>query len=280
MTDETPAEHSAEQQREPNLQVRRANLDDLPKLIALWKQDGLPWEELETRFKEFQIIEDAKGNFLAALGFLIARQEGRLHSECFAHPDQADELRARLWERIQIQAKNHGLTRIWTDSQAPFWHSHGLQLADENALKNLPESFAGTSHPWSFIQLRDDKAAEISIDKEFMLFKEAEKEQTEKIFRQARVLKVVAAIMAILLLILVVVWAIYFLKFQAQTGQSTRIPARPSLPPPILVNNLGDFNLVRLFPARYALEVQQPNSKIWMSCHQVWSPFPPPSRIS
>ena len=177
MTDETPEETSAETQSQPNLQVRRANIDDIPKLVELWKNDQQPWEDLEKRFKEFQIVEDEKGDIQAALGFLIKGQEGQLHSECFAHQEQSDDLRTRLWERIQIQAKNHGLMRIWTDSVAPFWHANGLHLADEEMAGKCPESFVGSSQPWSFIQLRDEKAAEISIDKEFMLFKEEDRWQ-------------------------------------------------------------------------------------------------------
>ena len=230
MTDETPEDNAAETPRQPSLHVRRSTVDDLPKLVELWKLDRLPWEDLEKRFKEFQVVEDENGNLQAALGFHIESMEGRLHHECFARQDQADDLRARLWERIQIQAKNHGLVRIWTDSEAPFWHANGLQPPDEETAKKLPASFGDASRPWSCIQLRDDKAPEISIDKEFMLFKEAEKEKTDKIFRQAKVLKVIAAIMAILLLILVVVWGIYFLKFQSQTNQTGHLLKKhPSL---------------------------------------------------
>ena len=42
----------------PNkIQVRRATLEDLLKLIALWQQENLPWENLEKRFTEFQLAE-------------------------------------------------------------------------------------------------------------------------------------------------------------------------------------------------------------------------------
>jgi ABC-type sugar transport system permease subunit len=48
------------------------------------------------------------------------------------------------------------------------------------------------------------------------LFKEAEKEQTQKLFRQARVLKGIAGAIAVLVFVLVIVWAIMFFKAQAR----------------------------------------------------------------
>src|SRR5947208_15870874 len=73
----------------PNQQVRRATVEDLQKLAALWKQENLPAQDLEKRFKEFQVVEGEGGGILAAVGLQIVGPEGRLHSEAFAHPEQA-----------------------------------------------------------------------------------------------------------------------------------------------------------------------------------------------
>ena len=45
---------------------------------------------------------------------------------------------------------------------------------------------------------------------------EAEKEQTQKLFQQARVLKIIAAVVAVLVFLLVIVWAVLFFKSQAR----------------------------------------------------------------
>ena len=198
----------------PNLQVRRATVEDVPKLVPLWKADNLPWEDLEKRFKEFQVIEAPDGKVLGALGFQIAGLEGRLHSEVFAHPDQADRLREKFWERAQVLAGNHGLVRIWTQMATPFWRANGFRETTPETLAKLPAVFRADSRPWIYFQLKDDTAPAISLDKEFALFKEAEKERTEKLFRQARTLKIIAAIVACVVLALVVVWAILFFKTQ------------------------------------------------------------------
>jgi hypothetical protein len=54
-----------------------------------------------------------------------------------------------------------------------------------------------------FVKLREEGAGAISIDKEFALFKQAERERTEQMFRQARFLKIIAFAMAGAVLILV-----------------------------------------------------------------------------
>jgi N-acetylglutamate synthase-like GNAT family acetyltransferase len=201
----------------PNLQVRRATIEDLPKLIELWRQENITTPDLEKRFKEFQVVEGAGGELVAAVGLQVAGLEARLHSEAFAHAEQADALRELLWERAQVVAQNHGLVRLWTQFGTPFWNHSGFRYPAPEVLAKLPPAFAGEPQPWQFLQLKDEAAAApVSIDKEFALFREMEKERTEKIFRQAKVLKMVA-----LVVVMVVFGLVAFLVlswFRARGG--------------------------------------------------------------
>jgi N-acetylglutamate synthase-like GNAT family acetyltransferase len=185
------------------LQVRRATIDDLPKLVPLWREEKLDVDDLEKRFKEFQVADDSQGNFIGALGLQIAGQQGRLHSEVFARPEHADAAREKLLERVQILANNHGLVRVWTQFSTPFWHQNGFAPAPGDVLAKLPPAFSANSAPWLFLKLREEGAGAISIDKEFALFKEAERERTEAMFRQARFLKIIAYVLAGAVLILI-----------------------------------------------------------------------------
>src|SRR5262245_23646061 len=110
----------------PSQPARRATIEDLQKLTPLWTREGLPAEELGKRFQEFQVIDGSDGALAGAIGLHITGQEGRLHSEAFLHPEEAEPLRARLWERVQMIAKNHGLVRLWTQLNAPFWSQNGF----------------------------------------------------------------------------------------------------------------------------------------------------------
>ncbi len=212
-----------------NQKVRRATVEDLQKLNLLWQQEELPCQELEKRFKEFQVVEEENGELSGAVGLQVAGHEGRLHSEAFTHPEQADELRDKLWERIKIVAGNFGLVRVWTQFATPFWNSSGFQYAAEENLSKLPAGFGGDAHPWKFIQLRPETAAPPSVDKEFAMFRAAEKERTDQMFRQARVLKVIAAVVAVGLLFLVAIWAFLFFRMQGRSPrQRSALPAIPS----------------------------------------------------
>jgi N-acetylglutamate synthase-like GNAT family acetyltransferase len=201
----------------PQFYVRRATVDDLSKLSPLWREENLDADDLERRFKEFQVVE-GNGEVLGALGLQISGQEGRLHSEVFTRPEQADILREKLWERVQILANNHGLVRMWTQIETPFWHGNGFSSAGE-VMAKLPPAFMGNQHPWRFLQLRAEAGPGISVDKEFAMFREAERERTERMFRQARVLKMIAMVIAAGVLVLVIFWAISFFRLRSQMTQ-------------------------------------------------------------
>jgi N-acetylglutamate synthase-like GNAT family acetyltransferase len=184
-------------------QVRRATIDDLPKLVPLWREENLDASDLEKRFKEFQAVDDSQGNLIGALGLQIVGPQGRLHSEVFVRPEHADAAREKLWERVQSLANNHGLVRVWTQLSTPFWHQNGFGPAPADVLAKLPAAFSADAGPWLFLKLREEGAGAISIDKEFALFKEAERERTEAMFRQARFLKIIAFAIAGAVLILI-----------------------------------------------------------------------------
>ena len=46
--------------------VRRANVEDVPRLIKFWQQEGLPSEELARRFQEFQVVQHADDGLLGS----------------------------------------------------------------------------------------------------------------------------------------------------------------------------------------------------------------------
>lgn len=195
-----------------NVQVRRATLEDIPQLLSLLQQENLPGIELEKRFKEFQVVQGSEGDLLGALGLQISGNQGRLHSEAVLHPEDADALRQKLWERVTLVAQNFGLARMWIQTSAPFWHTIGFVPASAEILPKLPPEFAGSGQNWFTLQLKAEAAAATSIDKEFAMFREAERERTERMFRQARVLKMLAAVIAVAVFALVAVWAFLFFK--------------------------------------------------------------------
>jgi N-acetylglutamate synthase-like GNAT family acetyltransferase len=188
--------------------VRRATLDDIGQLTALWDSMQYPTQDLARRVTEFQVAEGPDGTVLGALGLQIAERQGRVHSEAFSDFALADHLRPLLWDRMQAVATNQGLLRLWTQEQAPFWNHCGLVKPDAEALEKLPALWRGSSPAWLTLKLKDDVEIVVSLDKEFAQFMQSEKQRTEQVFRHARALKTFATLMAFALLIAVVAWAV------------------------------------------------------------------------
>jgi hypothetical protein len=67
-----------------------------------------------------------------------------------------------------------------------------------------------------YVQLKEESASPVNVDKEFAMFREAEKQATERLFQQAKRLKIFAAIVGIAVCILVVVWGVLFMKTQSR----------------------------------------------------------------
>src|SRR5258708_11300123 len=99
---------------QPEYSVRRATVDDVKSLVKLWESAALPALELERRLTEFQVVVDGQDNIVGAIGLHIEGKNGKLHSEAFANPQQADVLRPKLGERMQTVGKNHGPFRLCT----------------------------------------------------------------------------------------------------------------------------------------------------------------------
>lgn len=199
-----------------NFRVRRATLDDIGQLTALWQSMHWPAEDLSKRVTEFQIAEDGTGKVVGALGMQIAEKQARIHSEAFPDFSLADQLRPVLWDRVQSVATNHGLTRLWTQEQAPFYNHIGLSDADDAALHKLPMLWKNQQGKWKTLKLKEDLDTVMSLDKEFALFMQSEKQRTERAFQQAKVLKVIATLIALGVLILVIVGA--FIIFKKHAG--------------------------------------------------------------
>lgn len=196
----------------PEYRVRRATLDDVGQLTTLWSSMRFAADDLAKRVTEFQVAEHADGRLLGAVGLQMAERQGLIHSEGFSDFALAEQVRPLLWERLNSVAINHGLVRLWTDEEAPFWNHCGLTSPDAETLQKLPLSWQSPKSRWLCLKLRDDPEAVVSLDKEFALFMEAEKQRTARAFKQARVLKMVATLVAVALFGAVLLGAIYLMR--------------------------------------------------------------------
>jgi len=197
------------------LQIRRATLDDLPVLRALWESAHWAVDDLENRLTEFHVVESG-GEFAGALGVQVLRQHARLHSEDYTDFAVADRAREMFWDRIQKVASNLGVFRLWTQETSPFWTHWGFRPADAEALARLPEEWKSIEGRWLTMELKNEEAVNRVLQSQFAGFMEAEKKQTERIAEKARVLRMIIIIGGFTVFFLCLALAIFlFMRRQA-----------------------------------------------------------------
>jgi len=177
--------------------VRRATLEDVGHLTSLWGTMGFPVEGLSKRMTEFQVAVGPNDELLGAVGLQVAERQGRVHTESFFDFSLADQLRPLLWERVLAVANNVGLIRLWTTEKAPFWRQLDFNPPDEAALQKLPAAWRAQEGLWLTLKLREDVEALTSMDAQFALFMQAERQRTERTLQQAKILKGIAMLVAI-----------------------------------------------------------------------------------
>lgn len=200
----------------PNhLRTRRATVEDLPALRNIWISMRLPADELESRLTEFQVVE-WEGEVAGAIGFQIIRTAALLHSEGYADFSIADAARQLFWDRIQALAANHGVFRLWTQENSPFWLRWGFQPASGELLSRLPEEWKATDGKWYTLELKDEDAVNTALKDQFADFIADEKKQTANVSAQARKISLLLTVIFFLIGVLGVATAIYlFMRFRA-----------------------------------------------------------------
>ncbi len=172
----------------------------------------LPEAELEKRLTEFQIVEDADGQFLGAIGFQASRQHALLHNEGFTDFSVADAARELFWQRIQVLAANHTVFRLWTQERSPFWKNFGFRPPDKDTLARLPAQWKNEfDGVWLTLQLKDEHAIATALATDFADFMAEEKKQTERVREKAQTIRTMVTVIAFAIGIFCFALAIYLL---------------------------------------------------------------------
>lgn len=167
------------------LNIRRATVDDLPALVALWNTARLPAAELTDRLTEFQVVE-ADGQFAGAVGLQLCRQHARLHSEDYVDFSVADAAREVWWERLQKVAAHHGVFRLWTQDASPFWTRWGFHPANAEVLEKLPEEWRDLQGNWLTLELKNEEAINQALRARVPDLMAEERQSTAHVANQAR----------------------------------------------------------------------------------------------
>ena len=205
----------------PQFSTRRATLDDLPALRPLWEAERLDAVALERRLTEFQVVSDAPGKVLGAVGMQRHQQHALLHSEVFVDFALADTLRPVLWERLRNVGRNYGLARMWTRETSQFWRGIGFDPPDTEQLAAFPIEFgAADAGPLYTLQVRDDPFANMTPAQEEKLLKQHLRADTDKMLRQAQTLRRCAIIVAIGITLVLALLGRYLWRYRNRQGRS------------------------------------------------------------
>jgi N-acetylglutamate synthase-like GNAT family acetyltransferase len=192
------------------LRIRRATVDDRAALKTIWASMRLPADELEKRLTEFQVVENAEGEVVGALGFQILRQHALLHHESYSDFAVADAARELFWERLQKLAANHGVFRVWTQERSPFWKSFGFQPPRAEILARLPAEWKNEFEGgWLTLQLKNEEVISAALEKQFAPFMTEEKLETERISEKAKTINTIITVVGFAIGILGIGTAIY-----------------------------------------------------------------------
>jgi N-acetylglutamate synthase-like GNAT family acetyltransferase len=195
-------------QSSQSLNIRRATAEDLDALKVIWSSMRLPAEDLGRRLTEFQVVE-VGGQVAGAIGFQIVRSAALLHSEGYADYSVADAARNLFWQRIQALASNHGVFRLWTQENSPFWLRWGFQPADDEALARLPDEWKSAGEKWFTLELKNEAVITAALKNQFAGFMDDEKKRTAQVSAQARTINTVITIAGFAIGILGIGFAIY-----------------------------------------------------------------------
>ena len=202
-----------------HLRIRRATVEDLAALRAIWVSMRLPADELEKRVNEFQVAEGPEGTVVGAIGIRCSGQYALLYGEGFSDFSIADAARELFWDRLQTLAANHGVFRVWTTEGSPFWTRWGFQPAKTELLSRLPEQWKSGGAQWLTLQLKDEEAVAEALKTKFAGFMDSEKEQTARVHERAKMLRTAITVAGFLIFFVCVVVLVYLLKHRNPFGQ-------------------------------------------------------------
>jgi N-acetylglutamate synthase-like GNAT family acetyltransferase len=205
-------------QSSQSLNIRRATAEDLDALKDIWSSMRLSAEDLGKRLTEFQVVE-SDGQVAGAIGFQIVRSAALLHSEGYADYSVADAARNLFWERIQKLAANHGVFRLWTQENSPFWLRWGFQPADDEALARLPDEWKISVEKWFTLELKNEAVITAALKNQFAGFMDDEKKRTAQVSAKARTINTIITVAGFAIGILGIGFAVYLFVHRNPFGK-------------------------------------------------------------
>lgn len=183
-----------------SISARRAAVEDMAALQALWLEVGMPWEELGGFINEFQVTTDEDGLITGAIGLLIEDDQALLHSEAIRAGSDADLARSALWRRVQIVARHQGVQRIWTQEDADYWRTSGFSLVPPPLVDRVQASFLKSADTWMACDLMDPERAKAMVNEQLAILEAERMREAEEFQGKVRIFRTFAILLAFIVL--------------------------------------------------------------------------------
>ncbi len=162
----------------------------------LWQAAGLPWDQLDRFVTEFQVVPGESEELLGAIGFLVEGTDGLLHTESVTAAENADEIRASLWRRIQIIGRNQGIQRIWTQEDAPYWMTCGFSPASPERLGSTSATFLDRTASWQVFDIAAPEKVKARLDEQMAIWQATRSQEAEELQQRIRNFRNIAVLVA------------------------------------------------------------------------------------
>lgn len=197
----------------PALSARRATVEDLPALQALWQIGGLPADELEKFLTEFQVVPgEGEGVLLGAIGLMVEGNDALLHSEALAPGDEGDEIRAALWRRLQIVARNQGIHRLWTQEDADYWRTGGFVAAPVETVAAATAAFVHKTATWMVCELIDPAKAKQLVTEQMAIWHATRAQEADELQNKIRAFRNASILIAAIVVVLMIGMVVFVLR--------------------------------------------------------------------
>ncbi len=157
----------------------------------------MPWEQLGQYINEFQVVTDEDGTLVGAIGLLVEGENALLHSEAIRSEVEADVVRANLWRRLQIVARNQGAKALWTQEDAPYWQASGFGAASPDQVRATQASFLDPTAAWSLFPLFESGRAQDAIQEQFAILEATRQHDAEDLRRRIKMFRAFAYLLAL-----------------------------------------------------------------------------------
>ena len=181
------------------LTARRAAPEDLEALEGLWQQAALPWDQLGGFLQEFLVVTGEDESVIGAIGLLIDGDDALLHSEAIHPAVDADAVRAALWRRMQIVARNQGVKSLWTQEDAPYWLASGFGTATRERIERCRASFMDPAPAisWGMFPLVDPDRVRDVLEEQFAILEASRLQSAETLEKRIRTIRLFAVVIAV-----------------------------------------------------------------------------------